>query len=442
MAGLVRRQFLAAMGSSLTIPFIANAGFAADVDIVVLGAGAAGLGAARLLADKGLNVKVLEARDRIGGRAFTDTKTFGVPFDFGCALQHIAHRNPFLRYASEHGFKTAKLPPDDSARVWVGRREASEKQYRAMESRYKVLLEAVNAAGRSGKDISIREAVKNVRRNRFSPIAEYWLNESTGQEMEDVSVTDWWSGAEGEDYHCPAGYGTLVAHYGRDIPVELNTRVMEIDWSGQGVDVRTSNGTISAKAVIVTASVGVLANDYIRFTPPLPDWKRDAFAGLSMGKYMTIGLKFRKKKVLPVRNNAYFWVNGKSDKLLTFFSNMGGLGVTRVSASGTLAGDLEKAGEKEAVNFALSRLKKAFGNKIVRSFRKGAASNWMADPLAMGTHALAKPGHAHKRGLISEKVGKQLFFAGEACHRDMWATCHGAMMSGSSTARVVAASFR
>lgn len=137
--GQNRRDFLIGTGATLSLPFIPIVGYAADTDVVIIGAGAAGLGAARELINKGFRVKVLEAANRIGGRAYTEKETFGVPFDHGCTFQHIAHRNPFVIYAKKNGFKIAKLPSDELSKVYVGRREATGKEYRGMASREKAI---------------------------------------------------------------------------------------------------------------------------------------------------------------------------------------------------------------------------------------------------------------------------------------------------------------
>ena len=435
---LGRRQVLSGGGASLAAPFIITPALAADKDVIIVGAGAAGLAAARDLSRRGLSVALIEASDRIGGRAHTESTTFRVPFDHGCTFQHNARRNPFVRYARANGFAISRLPPDDATKVYRGRHEASAAQYRAMDRRYRTVHAALLKAGRAGRDISMHAALARLGRSRWQPLAGFWHSLASGQELKDVSVVDWWHAADGKDYYCRAGYGTLVAHYGRGVPVHLATRASEINWSGSGVKVVTNKGTLRARACIVTVSLGVLAAEAIRFVPQLPGWKQRAFNGFAMGSYVTIGLQFKHRRVLPVTNNAWFWIDGKPDQLLEFMSNMGGWGVSRANAAGRLGLDLERAGRKEAVDFALSRLKSALGSRIPRLFVKGSFTGWTGNPLTMGTWAMAKPGHAAARKLLSRPVGERIFFAGEACHKDMFATCHGALLSGQASARRVA----
>ncbi len=437
---LNRRKVIAGVAAAVTVPFIPKVGHAADVDVVIIGAGAAGLGAARSVMARGRTFKLLEGGDRIGGRAYTDTTTFGVPFDQGCTFQHIAARNPWVQYARANGFEVGKMPGDDVSRVNVGRREARSGEYDAMSSRYDAAKAAISYAGRNGWDVSARRATQNVKKDKWTALAEFWLRVGMGREFEDLACKDWWSGADGENYYAPAGYGTMVAHYGKDVPVETGAVVTEIDWSGSGVKVSTADGrTISAKACIVTVSIGVLASGSISFKPQLPAAKRNALSRLTMGHYVTIGLKFKSKRILPVTNNAWFWVDSKSDEMFEFMSNMGDHGVSRANASGKLAVQLQEAGKDAAVDLALERLVDGLGPRVRDQFVEGSLHSWSKDPLVLGSWAGAVPGKTRPRPQIGRRVGRSVYFAGEAYHPDMWATCHGALISGQTVGKQVAA---
>ena len=437
---LNRRTVIAGAAAAVATPFIPKAGYAADVDVVIIGAGAAGLGAARNLMRRGRTFKLLEGGDRIGGRAYTDITTFGVPFDQGCTFQHIAARNPWVQYARANGFDIGKMPRDDLSRVNVGDREARSGEYDAMSSRYDANKNAIGYAGRKGWDVSARKATRSVKKNEWTTIAEFWLRVSMGREFEDLACKDWWTGAEGENYYAPAGYGTLVAHYGKDVPVETGAVVTEVDWSGSGVKVSTADGrTISAKACIVTVSIGVLASGSITFKPQLPAAKRNALSRLTMGDYITIGLKFKSKRILPVTNNAWFWVDSKPEEMFEFMSNMGDHGVSRANASGKLAAQLQEAGKDAAVDLALERLVQGLGSRVRDQFVEGSLHSWSRNPLVLGSWAGAVPGKTRPRPQIGQRVGRSVYFAGEAYHPDMWATCHGALISGQTVGKQVAA---
>ena len=125
---------------------------AADVDVVVIGAGAAGLAAARTLLDAGRTVTVLEARDRIGGRAHTDNETFGVPYDRGCHWLHSAGQNPWVGYAKRNGFDVYAAPDEEI--VFADGRRASDEKNTALAAARRALYQAIGKAGRRGRDVS------------------------------------------------------------------------------------------------------------------------------------------------------------------------------------------------------------------------------------------------------------------------------------------------
>lgn len=429
-----RRNIVKGAAAVLAAPFLHTNSFAADLDVVVVGAGAAGLAAARTLIEAGVTVKLLEANSRIGGRSITDTETFGVPFDRGASFLANGHRNPWIKYAKANGFKIDKMPGDNTSRVNVGHREATRNEYGEIFGNVEALFTAMAAVGQSDPDISLREAVSKVPTNEWSPLSEFFLRSVTGQEFENMSAKDFPDG-DGDMYHCQAGYGTLVSHYGRNVPVELETTVSEIDWSGHGVRVVTDKGTIHARYCIVTVSVGVLAGGHITFTPKLPDRKSEALGGFDMGHYITVGMKFDTERFMPVKDNAWFWINGSHDEMLDMWSNIGKQGVSRAGASGDVARDLEVAGENAAIDFVLERLKHGIGSDAVKGFQRGLLTTWNNSSFTRGIYAMAKPGKSHLRRALGEAVGTQVLFAGEACHESMWITCQGALLSGQQVAK-------
>ena len=432
-----RRAFLTGSIATASFPFIPKLGHAADVDVVIIGAGAAGLGAANVLQAKGINYKLLEAKGRIGGRAITDTKTFGKPFDMGCAFQHQAHLNPFVDYAKKNGFKIGPLPPDDQSLIWVGRSEASGRQYSAIDNQYRKMEAAIVKAGQSALDISVAEAASKLPETRYDRMIAHWL--ISDDDANAKSVLDWWNGADGEDYLAPAGYGTIVEHFGKSIPVELNTIVSSIDWSGSGVRITTGNGSINAKYCIVTVSNSVLASGQIKISPE-PKKRQEVVNGIQLTNYATISLQFKKKNVLPTRTNAWFFhVNKNDSSSMTWVDNIGDSGVVRANVYGDVAKDLEKQGEKALINHAIDELKYALGSRSVPKLVKAKASLWSRDKFTLGTWSSAKPGFGSKRYVLRQSVAERLHFAGEACHRDMYSTCHGAMLSGKEVAGIISA---
>jgi len=431
---LARRQVLSGIGSTLFLPFFPKQGFASDVDVVIVGAGSAGIAAARIFSEKGIKFKLLEAKDRIGGRAFTDNETFGKPFDLGCTFQHQSELNPYVGYARKYMFEIGNLPPDEKLLIWIGQGEATGRQYKQISRRWEAYKEAFTAAGRSGLDISAAEAVSELPKTQYDKMVMHWL--LSGSEPGDTSILQWWNEADGTDMFSPAGYGNIVSHFGRNLEVSLEMEVKEVDWSGSGVTVITNKGTIKTKHCIVTVSNGVLASGAIKFTPQLVK-RQEVVAGIPMVNYTTVGLKFSRRNVLPTIRNAWFSTINNQNDSMEWMDDIGRSGVVRANIHGDMAAQIEAEGEKATVAFALAELKKILGSKGVPKLKRAVASRWSRDRHVLGAWSVAKPGFGSKRAYLRNIIGERLHFAGEASHRNMYTTCHGARLSGEEAARKI-----
>jgi len=411
----------------------------ADCDVAIIGAGVAGLAAARHLMDKGVSVRVLEARNRIGGRAFTDQQSFGVPFDRGCTYLHGGASNPLADMARRSGIEIKPLAEADKSKIWVGNRQASSAEYGEIDACEAAIGRLLLAAGRKGIDQSARDATGHVPPSKWSEMVESWFELAC--DFSDASVLDWYNNESGPDFICPSGLGNLVAGFGANVPVSLNSQVREIDWSGKAVKISSTSGTLTCSHCIVTVPVAVLAAGDILFTPRLPAWKQQALDGMVAAAYVTIGLKFVDRHVLPVEQNAWFVPWRPNRGTLMYLNDVGGQGLCRAEAGGQAARDLVALGEKGAVDFAISQLVEALGSDVRRKFLNGVTTDWMSDPFSRGAWAWAAPGQSHLRKSLSRDIDGRLLFAGEACHASMFATCHGAMVSGRDAGRQTAALF-
>jgi monoamine oxidase len=428
-----RRAVLGGLAALATSPVLAA--LPPDPDVIVVGAGAAGLAAARTLIDRGLSVVVLEARERIGGRAFTESETFGVPYDHGCHWLHNAYMNPWVAYGSANGFDVYPSPGTDV--TFEGTEEVSSVDYAAMVQTYNDAIKAIYDAGRTGRDVDAASVVDSD--GTWAPLIACWIGGwSMGKDLADISCLDYWNGEAGyENWFCKQGFGTLVAQYGQGLPVELSTPVTAIDWSGEGVRVETEKGTLSARAVIVTVSTGVLGADLIRFTPALDPDKQESFQRISMGTFNNIALMFS-RDIFGQGNDAYWEYKPMTTEAVGFMTNISGTNLSFGYVGGAFGRQLIEAGVDAAIDFALGELKKSLGNDIQKDFVKGAYTMWDKDPWTLGSYASAEPGYYHMREVLRRPVGDRVFFAGEACDRLIWATCAGAQLSGIETAKEVA----
>ncbi|WP_119422089.1 flavin monoamine oxidase family protein [Desertibaculum subflavum] len=408
----------------------------ANPDVVVVGAGSAGLAAARALIGAGRTVVVVEARDRIGGRAFTDTATFGMPFDRGCSWTYSVKGHPWRQMAEAWGYHLSGQERDDEI-VYVGDREATDAEYALYDKAADQLEAAFARAGRAGKDVSA--ASVSPRKLPWIEMAEAWAGPmEMGMDLDDVSCLDWWLNDSPGARGVAEGYGTLVHQFGHDFPVTLDAPVSRIRWGGPGVTVETAKGTLAAKAAIVTVSTGVLAAEAIRFDPPLPAWKREAIEGVPMGLLVKVPLLFNGARFdlapeqwlsYPPRGReaCYFQAWPFDRDLMVGF--MGGRFAWEISA----------AGEAAAVDFARGELRKMFGSAVDKAFVKGAATQWASDPWARGAYTCARPGRTADRMRLAEPLGDRLYFAGEAMAGRFSQTCDGAFLSGQAVGRELAA---
>ena len=429
-----RRAFLAGAAATAVAPLPLDTALPGNPDVVVVGAGAAGLAAARRLRELGLEVIVLEARGRIGGRAHTETETFGVPYDHGCHWLHVAHLNPWVDYARRHGFTVYPAPSAET--LYVGPRQATEAEARAYDQAWQTTVGAISRAGRAGEDVSAASQLDLA--DPWVRLAGAWLGPwDMGKDLTDFSCLDWWSFEDGADWYCAEGFGSLVAHYGRGLPVRLATPVRKILWDSRGVAVETNDGTLKAKAAVVTVSTGVLAAGGITFDPPPSAEQQEAFARISMGTYNHIALLFS-EDVFGRGDDATIAYKSASKRPMGLLTNISGTRLTFGVVGGSFGRELELAGAAAAVDFARAELKAIFGSRIDRAFIKGTMTRWGEDPWTRGSYASAEPGHSHLRAALRRPLGDRVFFAGEACHPSLWATCAGAYLTGIERAEEVA----
>lgn len=430
---ITRRSFLGSLGAGVLLG-AQSAG--SNVDVIIIGAGSAGLQAAKRLQELGKTVTVIEARGRIGGRAFTDTQTFGVPFDFGCAWLHKADDNPYKPLADQWGY-TLQRHSTTLEGLYFRDREATAEERRLSEKSEAALSKRMDKLG-ARKDVAASNAVR--RKSEIDDaMATFHGPMSSAVDLDELSVKDYLNIGTDVDpnYLVKEGYGTLVAQFGKDIPVSLRTAARRIRYDGQGVQVETNQGTLTAKACIVTSSTGVLAAEKIRFDPVLPVWKQEAIGGLPMGLLAKIPLQFSKpqfryKAFEDVLRENY----GKRDTYFLCWPFQLPLLVGFVG--GDFAWELSAAGEEEAVEFGRNALRSMFGSDVDKYFVKGAFTKWAGDPWALGAYAAATPGNAGAREGLRRPVADRIFFAGEACAPRWTQTCGGAALSGVETAELVA----
>ncbi|MDP2358854.1 MAG: NAD(P)/FAD-dependent oxidoreductase, partial [Beijerinckiaceae bacterium] len=285
---ITRRSAAFGLAAAAAFPNVIRAQNRFDVDVVVVGAGAAGIGAAQELRRLGKRVLVLEARGRVGGRVYTD-RTLGDPWDAGALYIHWSDRNPWTRLARDYGFETLDPSSMSAGTRFVDVSGPSDGRQR--RGAFGIVANYFDSENGAVPDVSMLERVGGAQ-SEFRDSAMAIARMSLGDEPERISAADYARLWAGDDLIVRQGYGALVERAAEGLDVRLSTPVDAIDWSGAGVRVVTKSGVIGARAAIVTLPVGVLQKGGVRFTPELPQRTRDGLAGLGMGALTKVALKF------------------------------------------------------------------------------------------------------------------------------------------------------
>ena len=397
------------------------------VDVAIVGAGAAGIAAARrLLPHRDLSVLVIEAADRIGGRAHTvEAVGSGAPMDLGCAWLHSALTNVWTGIAEDSGFTVDRRPaPWDDGRD-LGLSAVDQSAY---EEALNDFYSRIPAAAARGRDAPLSDLVPP--NSRWRGLLDAVSTYVSGAELEHVSLidADRYQPGEGDDWRVVEGYGRLVAHHGRELPAVLKTAVSVIDHSGHdAIRIETDRGTILARAVIVTVSTDVIAAEAIRFRPALPGTV-EAASLLPLGLADKLYLAVDRPELFPVEG--YCLGSAATGRTAAYHMRPFGRPVIECFYGGELARDLEREGEAAALAFATSELVGQLGSDVASAIRPLRMTAWGQDRLIRGSYSYAKPGAAAMRARLAEPVDGRLFFAGEACSPERFTTAHGAYETG------------
>jgi monoamine oxidase len=404
-----------------------------EVDVAIIGAGAAGLGAARALGDSSLSLIVLEARDRVGGRGHTIMAAPDIAFDVGCGWLHSADRNSFVAIAAQLNFEIDRTRPPWREQGFDAVFPPGERLdfIGALDDFY----DRAEQAAKSGRDGAANACLEPG--NRWNPMIDAISTYVNGAELDRVSILDMDAYEDSEiNWRVRRGYGALMAAYGAPCPLALNTQVTLIDHSGPRVRIETSRGTLSAARVIVTVPTNLIADEAIRFHPPLPA-KVDAARGLPLGLADKVTLALDQPEALPSDGN----LRGATMRTAMGAYHLRPFGQACIEGffGGRFARELEDAGEGAIAAQAIGEIVALLGSDYRRRLKPLAESRWAHDPFARGSYSHALPGHAGARAVLAAPVDGRLFFAGEATSPNFFSTAHGARDSGERAAGEVMA---
>jgi monoamine oxidase len=428
---MTRRGFLSASAMLAAVPALGARALAASVpreaDIVVIGAGAAGVAAARRIMAANRKVIVVEATGRVGGRCLTDSATFEVPFDRGARWLHNPETNPVTRLARMAGFDVSPVPLGQKIRI--GRRYARAGETEEFLAALVRANRSIDDASRGKTDVSCASVMPRDLGD-WAATTEFTLGaNATGKDLRDISVIDKARAQErNAAIACRQGLGVLLATLAEQVPVALSTPASRISWNGRDVTVETLGGNIAARAAIITVSSNVLTSGGIKFTPELPKRQLDAAAKLGLGSYDRIVLQLAGNPLGLARDDVLV-EQSSSTRTASLLANMAGSSLCSIDVAGSFGRDLAAQGEAAMIAFALEWLTRMFGSEAAAAVKKSSATRWNAAPFVQGAMSAAVPGGQGSRKILTEPIGC-MFLAGEATHETLWGRVDGAWESG------------
>lgn len=403
--------------------------------VVIIGGGAAGIAAGRRLRAASIPCMIVEARSRLGGRAWTSNAS-GFPLDLGCGWLHSADRNPWSQVAAEQGRSIDQMaPPWMRPAIPIGFPLDEQRAFRAA---HQAFFDRLAAGAGTGPD---RPAAAFLKPGcRWNPLITAVGTYITGAELDRVSAQDLENYDDsGVNWRVAEGYGTTIAAAAEDVPLALDCAVTRIDHAGKELRVETSRGVLTADQVIVTLPTAVLSDQRVTFAPALPD-KVEAAAGLPLGLADKLFISLADAEEFEPDTRLF----GRTDRpgTATYHLRPFGRPLIEVYFGGSQAWELEAAGEEAFFDFAVSELTGQLGTGFAKRLAPVAVHRWGADPFAGGSYSYALPGRVADRPVLAAPVDDRLFFAGEACSVHDFSTAHGAWLTGVAAAEQVIAARR
>ena len=406
-----------------------------------------GLKAAQDLSASGYTVTVLEARNRIGGRTWTD-QSLGVPLDMGGSWIHGITGNPIHELAQSISSQTVAWDYDRN-RIFDESGSSLPLSGTQMDRAENEIQSAVNALSRSNPNASVQAAIdRAASEGAFSGLNQAQIDFIVASEIEGdfaldsrkLSIQALLEGenVRGGDVVLKDGYVSLVNHLADGLDIQLGQVVTAVDYNQQAVQITTNSGNFEADYVVVTVPLGVLKNGSINFSPVLSQSKIDAIETMEMGVLNKVYLRFPSQFWdLTLRNFGLvkapkgtfpFWIDQQQ---------IGGEPIIGGLITGDFALDLEQKTDAEIVSEAMEALRSMFGTNISNP-TDFTITRWMDDPYSYGSYSqLAVGARPEMRQDLGQSVSNKLFFAGEATDAVYPSTVHGAYESGARVAQSI-----
>ena len=393
-------------------------------DVIIVGGGAAGVGAARRLAQSRLTTLLLEASSRLGGRAWTE-EIAGHPLDLGCGWFHSAKRNAWAAIA-----RAAGLEIDQGRAAWGNQfrdlgftraEQAAAKQ--AMEQWMQRLSKSPPA-----NDCAADALVPDEPWNSYIRAIAGYISGATLERLSAADYAAYDETSSDDNWRTPRGFGALVASsFPPGVALRLSTPADSMTLRGEGLTLTTHAGEIHARAAILTLSTEALAGHSIKLPRDLDPW-REAARQLPLGNNEKLFLAIVGDA--PFENETQVIGNPRDARTGAYYIRPFGRPIIEAYLGGEGCQVLEANGPASGFAFCLDQLSGLFGADIRRSLRPLAASSWSRMFRIGGAYSYALPGHKKAREVLARPFERRVFFAGEATSAEDFSTTHGAHDSG------------
>ena len=411
-------------------------------EVIIVGAGIAGIAASKILTKKDIPHIILEASNRVGGRAKKAPDHFGSWFDIGCSYLHEGEINPFVEISESKNTPVRKDVGDmfslEKTKFLFNGNPLSEGMRESILESDQILKSKFSEAQKKNTDNALSAYLK--MDNPYYPIFSSLLTGLNGVEPSLVSLKDFTSVKEGPDFVIESGMANLIEKWGSDLNVKFNSPVSQVSWSGNQVSVETKDSSFNSKKLLLTVSNGILDTKKIKFLPKLPEYKITAIRNLPMGTLNKVGLCFWDGTFQKSHEGWYVACSGNSEKeissVISFEIRTQPKNHMIIFFGGKEGKELELYPEKifKKIKFMLSQ---TFGHDLPKSITKLITSSWALDDYTLGSYSYALPGKHNHRDLLRKSLEDTLFFAGEATEKDHYGTCHGAYFSGVRAAKEI-----
>lgn len=402
-------------------------------DVAIVGAGAAGLGAASRLAAAGRSVLLIDARDRLGGRAHTVASRHGDPIDLGCEWLHSADRNPLVPLFESRGIAIDRSKPKWDEQD--GDRGFTPEEQRQFAKAFDVFEERLSKAAASGRDSAAADQFEPG--GRWNALIDAVSSYYNGTEFDRVSVLDYARYVDtGVNWRLREGYGSALVSLASSLPCRLGVRVEAIEDRPGGSLLRTSAGDLEACHVVLSVPTTVLAGGTLRL-PARFDTKIEAAHGLPLGLANKVFLRLREPDHFSMEGHLF----GRIGTAATGSYHLRPFGRPLIEGffGGRHAAALEAEGPGAMTAYAMDELRGLFGADLARTIEPECETAWGQDPFALGSYSHALPGHAEARRTLAERLDDRVVWAGEATHPEAFSTAHGAWETGLRAAEEILA---